>query len=407
MSLPTRVPVKCCGCGTLFTVPRTRLWNTKPGVPLNCSKACQYAAAQVKLTCEGCGIEYTKVRSVAEKAKQNGFIRTFCTKTCFLTHESAKATERLMAASRPSVGTPASLVTDSEIRTETGRRRYYAPETAALSDGVNRRRACVSCGKIRKGTAVMCRPCYQAARASTYLTLACTQCGAEFMKMRAEHEKARRDGQTNHYCSHACASRALKSPGHPCLRCGTPTGSKDRGRRYCSKECRLAVSRAGKERACPQCGKEFHPKGSRTVYCDRVCADAAHSKRMIGEGNSRYKDGTSYAEWFRGMRPLILERDEHMCRVCETPDQMTRVKRAGGVQFRSLIVIHHINERPWDNVPENLIALCHACHMTHHKSKPTPYPWFAEYAARTTTYMTSKWMETVTSLQAKFSSTTA
>lgn len=246
-----------------------------------------------------------------------------------------------------------------------------------------------------------------AARAATYLTLNCTQCGAEFTKMRAEHEKKLRDGQTNHYCSPVCASAALKGEGCPCLRCGKPTGSKDRGRRYCSKECRLAVSRAGKDIPCPQCGREFFPKSSRTVYCDRVCANAAHSTRMVGAGNSKYKDGTSYADWFRKMRPLIFERDDRMCRVCETPEQMTPTGRADNFRFKSLLVVHHINEQPSDNRPENLILLCQPCHMVHHKSKPTPYPWFGSYAERATSYMTSKWMAQVTSLQVKYSSTTA
>ena len=112
--------------------------------------------------------------------------------------------------------------------------------------------------------------------------------------------------------------------------------------------------------------------------------------RMIGAGNSHYKTGTSYAEWFRRMRPLIRERDK-VCRVCLQPGR----------------VVHHINYQPPDCRPENLILLCASCHIVHHKSKRTPFPWFASYAENATLSMTSRWEATVTSLQARFSSTTA
>lgn len=210
----------------------------------------------------------------------------------------------------------------------------------------------------------------------------------------------------NVYCSHGCVAKALKGEGHPCLHCGKPTGSTDRKRRYCSKECRAAV-RPVKTKDCPQCGATFQYSSERRAFCSRTCADAAHSTRMVGTGNSRFKTGTSYALWFRRMRPLIRERDEALCRACLQPDQPYQVKRAGKISMRSSLVVHHINEKPWDNRPQNLILLCKTCHGVHHKSATTPYPWFGSYAADATRSMTSKWKATVTSLQKKFSSTTA
>lgn len=406
LSLPTRVPVKCNGCQAVFFKARSALWHGTPGIPLYCSKVCQYGAAWLDLTCEGCGSPFRKRRAEADKAARQGLTKTFCTRACWTSWMGYQTADRLTERTAPPL--PAStVVTDEAVRTETGRRRYYSPDVAALSDGANRLRACAVCGKVRKGKAVLCRGCWMQARADTYLTLHCVQCGSEFTRMRAEHEKALRRDQRNFYCSHKCASAALTSLGCPCLKCGRPTGSKDRGRRYCSKGCRLAVSRAGKEIPCPQCGREFFPKSKRTVYCDRICANDAHSQRMIGAGNSHYKDGTSYADWFRKMRPLIFERDGRICRVCETVDRMVPTGRGDAFQFKSLLLVHHINEQPWDNRPENLILLCASCHITHHKSKPTPYPWFGSYAERATSYMTSRWTAQVTSLQTKYSSTTA
>lgn len=128
---------------------------------------------------------------------------------------------------------------------------------------------------------------------------------------------------------------------------------------------------------------------------------------MVGDGNSHYKDGTSYGKWFREVRPLILERDENICRACEEPDRMVPTGRNDHYLLKSLLVVHHINEQPADNRPENLVAVCQPCHMIHHKSATTPFPWFASYAERATQSMTSKWKATATSLQVKYSSTTA
>lgn len=408
LSLPTRVPIRCNNCETVFLKARSALWHGTPGIPLYCSKACQYGAAWTTLTCDGCGVGYRKRQCDVDKATRNGLVKNFCQKACWSRVTGEAAHERLSERLAGLTLVPTSaVVTGETIRTETGRRRYYRPELAALSDGKNQWRACATCGKVRKGAAVLCRDCWMKARAETYLTLHCVQCGDEFTRMRAEHEKALRNGQQNFYCSHQCVATALRGDGCPCLKCGRPTGSKDRGRRYCSKGCRLAVSRAGKEIPCPQCGREFFPKSSRTVFCDRICANDAHSARMIGAGNSHYKDGTSYADWFRKMRPLILERDGRICRVCEEVDRMVPTGRGDTFQYKSLLVVHHINEQPWDNRPENLITLCQSCHMVHHKSNLTPYPWFESYAVRATSYMTSRWTETATSLRMRYSSTIA
>lgn len=410
-SLPTVVPVKCARCGVLFTKARSTLWRVKPGTPLHCSKACQYANAQMTLTCEGCGDSYTKLRCEVEKAERNGLTRHFCTKTCYHASESVVANDRALSLLPESKVAPADLVTSERIRTETGRRRYYDPATAGLSDGVNRKRPCVACGKVRKSKAIMCRPCYQQARASTYLSLNCAQCQGEFTAMRAEYEKRQRGGQTRFYCGEPCHHQWMRE--HPlgrCAHCGGPMKIDGAKRRYCSPECRIEVRdarRASKCRPCPQCGVLYVPRSSRQVYCDRVCADQAHSERMVGEGNSHYKDGTSYAEHFRKMRPLILERDGDQCRACAAPNELVPTGRKDSFQWKSSLVIHHLNEIPQDNRPENLITLCSRCHMRHHKSTTTPFPWFASCAEFATLSMTSKWKETVTSLQEKFSSTTA
>ena len=265
------------------------------------------------------------------------------------------------------------------------------------------------CGKERKrSNALACRDCYREARASTYLDLVCPVCSAPFKQMRAEVEKRRRRGQENFYCSPPCVKAALSARFTVgCRHCGGKIPKAD-GRKYCSPGClKLARAARAETRSCPQCGVGFRPKGSRTQYCGRACANAAHSARMVGAGNAHFKTGTSYAQWFRLMRPLILQRDQYQCRVCTAPDRPYPVTRAGKTTLRSSLLVHHINERPQDNRPQNLIVLCKTCHAVHHKSAVTPYDWFASYAATATRSMTSRWKATATSLRKKYSPTTA
>jgi hypothetical protein len=239
----------------------------------------------------------------------------------------------------------------------------------------------------------------------------CAHCGASFEMPRYELAKRRRRGG-NVYCSQPCARAgiAVTLTKATCQGCGAKMPQPWNGRRYCSDECRAAhgaVTRTLPDQVCTSCGVVFRPKTGRTGYCSRECADSAHSARMTGPGNSHFVDGTSYADWFRKMRPLIIERDGGVCAACKTCPPPTRYKRNGVPAERSSLLVHHINETPADNRPQNLITLCKTCHMIHHKSKATPFPWFAAYAASATRCMTSKWKATATSLQTRYSSTTA
>lgn len=247
-----------------------------------------------------------------------------------------------------------------------------------------------------------------AARASTQMTIPCTQCGTEFQLMRAEHEKKLRKGQTNRFCSSECLHRSLstRASGRSCPQCGQRI-EQDNGRKYCTRACgQAARDAAAPKMTCPTCGTSFRPKNSRRVYCSIPCKDSGHSVNQIGPSNSHFKDGTSYAEWFKRMRPLIIERDV-CCRGCgEIPEPLHYVWR-GKPATRSRLVVHHIDEDPRHNWPENLILLCSPCHVTHHRSRTTPFGWFGEYAEQASRSMTSKWKATATSLQEKYSYTTA
>lgn len=289
----------------------------------------------------------------------------------------------------------------------TGRPRLYGPGTGLVRTVSRSNRHCILCGKDKGsvGRGPSCQDCYNQAR-SVKILLRCLWCGDEFQKPRYEYNKALRRGHFSFYCCkpHSQAHHAVKNAKR-CDQCDVPMPGRST-RKFCSMQCRID-SRQHPEKACTMCGLFFRPVSSRTTYCSRPCADRAHSIRMLGTGNSHYKDGTSYSKWFKEARPLIFERDKDSCVVCSKPSALIAFERDGQTVQRSNLLVHHIDEDPANNRVENLILLCYGCHLVHHKSAMTPYPWFAEYARQASESMTSKWTATATSLLTAYSSTTA
>jgi predicted nucleic acid-binding Zn ribbon protein len=221
------------------------------------------------------------------------------------------------------------------------------------------KKKCPVCGKTKDRHNKACKPCYQKIR-RIMIQLTCVYCGTVFERIISELDKMHRRGHKDVYCSKACSESHHAVKHHRrCLVCDKPTPKKTM--KYCSKKCK--ASRREKDLApkvCSVCDAQFQPKSYRTVYCSRACANRAHSRRMRGAGNSHHKTGTSYANWFRSMRPIILERDKYACVACGNTEKL---------------VIHHVNHRPQFNEAHNLITLCSTCHMVHHKSKVSPFPW--------------------------------
>ena len=151
------------------------------------------------------------------------------------------------------------------------------------------------------------------------------------------------------------------------------------------------TGRGRKPKTCPTCSVVFQPKSSRTVYCGATCANTAHSTRMLGTGNSNYKDGSSYSLWFSLARKLVLERDAR-CVACGATQNLH---------------CHHIDHDPKNNRVENLVMLCGTCHIGHHKSVTTRLPWLSTYAQAVSRSMTFRWKKQAASLLTRFSSATA
>jgi len=289
---------------------------------------------------------------------------------------------------------------------DTKRRRFSVQGTSSKHSRSNK--TCSICGRAKAGRGTMCQDCYMQVRA-VKVSLTCAWCGKEFDRPLYVHEKAIKRGMKDAYCCKACAQahHAVKNASL-CKHCGKAMPGR-RGRKYCSEECERAAHPLRKlpDRTCPWCGATFTPQVAKAQHCSRTCADAAHSQRMRGTGNSNYKTGTSYAKWYAEMRPLIMERDDHCCVVCQSKARTEVVTWKGQQVSRTTLTIHHINEDPTDNTPGNMVTLCKTCHAVHHKSAQTPWPWLSVYAQAKSQSMTSKWKKIITSLRQMYSPTTA
>lgn len=231
------------------------------------------------------------------------------------------------------------------------------------------------------------------ARPKIMVDLTCAWCAQPFQRRQCDHDKSLKLGSTEFYCSKTC-SQAHHATKHAklCLTCAAPVTTRGRGRnaRYCCTACTPKRTTLP-SKTCPVCSVEFQPKSSRTAYCGATCASTAHSTRMTGQGNSNFKDGSSYSLWFDRARELVLERDK----VCVTCDATTDLH------------CHHIDHDLKNNRVENLVMLCESCHTEHHKSATTPFGWLSAYAQALSRCMTSRWKTRAASLLTRFSSETA
>ena len=69
---------------------------------------------------------------------------------------------------------------------------------------------------------------------------------------------------------------------------------------------------------------------------------------MRGQGNSHYKNGMSYAKWFKDVRLLIFQRD-HVCIVCNQEETKICIPWKNRIIKRTNLVVHHIDGNPKNN----------------------------------------------------------
>lgn len=203
----------------------------------------------------------------------------------------------------------------------------------------------------------------------------CAQCKMFGIRQAADVMKHERRGLGDIFCSTQCwgvANNERRFGKRKCVQCGGPapkaTSCGMSTKPFCSEACK-EQSRAeeyearnlAKLRPCQRCNALFIPTVSTQMFCGRDCADRAHSAKMLGETNPRWKGGVfkqrtkpHVARRYREMRPLVLKRDGEKCLLCEGTDRLN---------------VHHIDENPLNNRTTNLATLCWDCHMKVHFSE--------------------------------------
>jgi len=238
--------------------------------------------------------------------------------------------------------------------------------------------------------------------------LICDNCDGKSDRHLYWVRKALKQGSRDAYCSKKCCGEhhSFKNSHRVCKGCGK--GPLHRHQRYCSNECKPEIGSWARKgpKVCKFCGAEFPRSGTSRQYCSRKCADDAHSKRMRGSGNSKFRSErgpAAYSNLFRAMRMIIRQRDDHCCADCGNLAKKVRLN----YRPRTSLQVHHIDENPLNNKPENLITLCERCHHMHHLGMLRKSPKFPGIAAERTRSMTSRLKKRVTSLLKEYSFTTA
>lgn len=208
---------------------------------------------------------------------------------------------------------------------------------------------CQHCGKefrtipaqLKRGYDKYCSvECRDAARIALRKMRVCIQCGKEFYRRSSKVQ----------YCSPKCRALHKTSQRKPptlitCLHCGKQTEfSSDK--HFCSKECRL--THCGREETeCAVCSKIF----TRAIGLTSKKFCSAKCRKVAGEQN---KDTVVYmyqrnrAEFVNA----IHARERHVCPICGA----------------ETILIHHLDMDRRNDVPNNVIAVCHKCHVRIHRN---------------------------------------
>ena len=125
---------------------------------------------------------------------------------------------------------------------------------------------------------------------------------------------------------------------------------------YCSRVCKTASSKKGKDLDCSTCGISIYKslkaiKGSKSgkFFCGRSCQTKWRNVEFSQEKHPNWKNGA------HAYRSLLSRQDtQKVCLLCKTED--IRV-----------LAVHHIDKNHSNNAIENLAWLCHNCHhLVHH-----------------------------------------
>jgi len=198
------------------------------------------------------------------------------------------------------------------------------------------------------------------------ISYVCDNCSVQTEK----YESLFNEGGGN-FCGRQCANEFnskseedswhWKDTTYECEICGSEFEAENtkNANRFCSRECFYTwETRDDLNEVCNICGDEFrrqnHHKGE---YCSKECQGRAQRK----EGNPNWSGGYKnyYGENWYEQRRKVWRRDQYRCQKCGKSEREIGQKPDA----------HHIkrfklfDEPKEANDTENLISLCHECHM--------------------------------------------
>lgn len=202
-------------------------------------------------------------------------------------------------------------------------------------------------GRIEKSVRAKARKIGLVSKRKFAVTISCEVCGKEFKRSPSAISYNK-----HQFCSRGCYYEWKKS--HP--------NTENLGERPKGKDHYLWKEKINVK--CAFCGNEFkiYPfRLNEAKYCSRKCYGNSLVIRLRGENNPYWKGGH---EWYYGpnwyeQRRKVLERDNRICQLCGIPENGRKNDVHHIAPFREFGL-----ERYEDaNKLENLMTLCHSCHM--------------------------------------------
>lgn len=127
--------------------------------------------------------------------------------------------------------------------------------------------------------------------------------------------------------------------------------------KYCSKKCNYLGQKTGKNFLCSICGKQTYKNAaeqkrsaSGKYFCSKSCQTIWRNSELFArENHGNWKGGKSSYRQFMTRASV-----EKLCARCKNDDSR-------------VLAVHHKDRNRQNNVPDNLIWLCHNCHyLVHH-----------------------------------------
>lgn len=135
---------------------------------------------------------------------------------------------------------------------------------------------------------------------------------------------------------------------------------------YCEICHKEITNNAQKCRSCAQIERLKDSKNHPMFGSERIDLQI----KFAGEGNPMWQGGIANnpypLEWSKRLKESIRDRDNHECQLCNVKEKY----------LDRLLHVHHIDYNKENSEEENLISLCHKCHVKTNGNRDYYYAYF-------------------------------